>query len=197
MKIGLLARIRSPRDCPSFRGSPPTRMTQSAPSNASSALSVALTSARSGKAQSSSSIMRAVQRGQRRGDLEQLEGHRPIGAEGGPRGDAEQQGIADLAPRSRDSDANWRGHALGSVEEGGMGSPNSQWNWPAAETGSDGECNRHFAGWPRAAWVCGPHDGGMRMPGSGTGIAGALTWAVLAIGRLGRFDSVIDTVTFT
>ena len=42
---------------PSLRGRPPTRITQSAPSNASSALSVAFTSVSSGKAQSSSSII--------------------------------------------------------------------------------------------------------------------------------------------
>ena len=34
VKIGLLARIRSARDWPSFRGRPPTKTTQSAPSNA-------------------------------------------------------------------------------------------------------------------------------------------------------------------
>ena len=57
VKIGPLARIRSARLIPSLRGIPPTKMTQSAPSNASVALSVALTSARSGKAQSSSSMI--------------------------------------------------------------------------------------------------------------------------------------------
>ena len=42
---------------PSFRGRPPTRITQSAPAKASSALSLAVTSARSGKAESPSSII--------------------------------------------------------------------------------------------------------------------------------------------
>jgi hypothetical protein len=56
VKIGPFARIRSARLMPSFRGKPPTRITQSAPANASAALSVAFISARSGKAQSSSSI---------------------------------------------------------------------------------------------------------------------------------------------
>ena len=55
-KIGLLARIKSARDCPSFLGKPPTKTTQSAPSKASSGLSVAIALVYSGNAQSSSSI---------------------------------------------------------------------------------------------------------------------------------------------
>src|SRR5271166_7206362 len=50
VKIGPFARIRSARLMPSFRGKPPTRITQSALANASAALSVAFISARSGKA---------------------------------------------------------------------------------------------------------------------------------------------------
>ena len=57
VKIGPLARIRSARFIPSLRGRPPTRITQSASPNATSALSDALTSVRSGKAQSCSSII--------------------------------------------------------------------------------------------------------------------------------------------
>ena len=90
---------------PSLRGRPPTRITQSAPSNASSALSVALTSARSGNAQSSSSISVPLRRGQRRGDLQQAERDRLIGAEQAARGDPEDQGVADLAPGPGDGDA--------------------------------------------------------------------------------------------
>ncbi len=49
VKIGPLARMRSARLMPSFLGSPPTRITQSAPANASTAWSVAFMSVRSGK----------------------------------------------------------------------------------------------------------------------------------------------------
>src|SRR5262249_32559580 len=38
VKIGLFARIKSARDWPAFLGRPPTRITQSAPANASSGL---------------------------------------------------------------------------------------------------------------------------------------------------------------
>ena len=63
VKIGPLARIRSARVMPSLRGIPPMKMTQSAPSNATRASSDALTSARVGNAQSSSSMMVPVRAG--------------------------------------------------------------------------------------------------------------------------------------
>ena len=117
MKIGLLARIRSARDIPSLRGSPPTRITQSAPSNASSALSDALTSASSGNAQSSSSIMVPFKDGSAGVISSNCKRHGLIGPEDCSRGDPKQEGITDLAPGSRNGNANWRAHAGNSIEE--------------------------------------------------------------------------------
>ena len=101
VKIGPLARIRSARVIPSLRGIPPTKITQSAPSKASVALSDALTSARSGNAQSSSSMMVPLERGEGRRDLQEAERDRLVGAENGPRGESGRSWRSRSGPRPR------------------------------------------------------------------------------------------------
>ena len=115
VKIGLLARIRSARDIPSLRGSPPTKITQSAPSKASSALSDAFTSASSGNAQSSSSIRVPLSAGSAGVISSNCKRHWLVGPEHCTRGDPEYQGVTDLASSSRNGNANGRAHASNSV----------------------------------------------------------------------------------
>ncbi len=110
VKIGPLARIRSARVMPSLRGRPPTRITQSAPSKASSALSVGLDVGQERERAVVELHQGSVERRQGGGDFQKSERDRLVGAEESSGGDPEDQGIADLAPGSGDGDANRCSH---------------------------------------------------------------------------------------
>ena len=104
LKIPPLALSRSERSIPSLRGMAPTSRATSMSPKATSASSVWTIPARSGNAQSSSSIATPPRARQGRGDLEHLEDHGLVGAEHRARGDPEQEGVPDLPGSSGDGD---------------------------------------------------------------------------------------------
>ena len=108
VKIGPFMRIRSPRSIPCLRGMLPTHSTQLHPAKPSSrwSLSALTTPASVGKAQSSSSISTPFKRLEDRRDFDEMQNHRLIRAEDLAAGDAEDEGITDVAGGTGDGDTN-------------------------------------------------------------------------------------------
>ena len=103
-KMPPFATSRSPRSMPAVRGRAPTSRPRFAPRKAAVASSWTSTCASSGNAAVLQLERRALGRAHALRDLEQVQPHRGVGTEQVARGDAEEQGVADLPAGARDGD---------------------------------------------------------------------------------------------
>ena len=113
LKMPPLMVSRSLRSMPALRGIDPTSSAHDVPSKAVFGSEVGSMPARSGKAQSSSSMTTPCERAHGRLDLEQAQHDRLVGAEHLARGDPEEQRVADLPGGAGDGDVDGgfrRGH---------------------------------------------------------------------------------------
>ena len=120
LKMPPLASSRSPRSMPLVRGRAPTSRATLAPSKATFGSSVMSMPCSSGKAQSSSSMAVPSAAFSAGGDLQQAQLDRHVRAEQLAGGDAEEQGVADLAGRAGDGDVDGSaGHGVLRMTAGG------------------------------------------------------------------------------